>query len=591
METDTTQESAGTRMREAAHKTYMLPKMRLLERAVATLSPFERILFWLLAAAFILSAFIVFVALNEHVTTPTPVRGGTLHEGVIGAPRFINPLLALSDTDRDLTALIYAGLTRPSADGTLIPDLAERYSISEDGTEYTFVLRDSARFHDGVAVTADDIVFTVTAAQDSNLRSPRRADWDGVSVERVNDRTVRFTLERPYAPFLENTTMGILPRHIWTNVSAQEFAFSNFNTQPIGAGPFALDDIAYNSSGIPTHYTLRSFSQYTLGRPYLTTLVVHFYPNEELLLDGFVAKDIDSLSAISSAAVRTLDNTEGTLIRATFPRIFGVFFNQNNNHIFTDAAVREALIVLIDKQRIVDEVLSGYGSVIDSPIPPGMVEGQYTLADASIATTTPEREERARTILEDAGWEFDETLQQWTDGEQLLTFSLATANTPELKAAAQLAAAMWGKAGIPVRVNIFETGELNQSVIRPRDYEALLFGEVVGRGLDLFAFWHSSQRDDPGLNIALYTNTTADDVLTEARREADRKERDALYRAFEEEVRADMPAVFLYSPDFLYRIPQDLQGVDIGLVTTPDERFADVHTWHTHTERVWHFFK
>ena len=282
----------GTKTRLLLMRRYDLPKVSSLHKIIASLSPSERVLFWLLTAAFIFSTFIVFTQVNKETTSEVPVRGGTVREGVIGAPRFINPLLALSDTDRDLTTLIYAGLTRPTPSGELIPDPAERYSISEDGTEYRFVLRDDARFHDGVPITADDVVFTVTMAQDAVIKSPRRADWDGVRVEKINDREVLFTLDRPYAPFLENTTIGILPRHLWMNVPPQEFAFSTFNTQPVGSGPFKLNDISYNSSGIPTQYDLRAYKDYTLGRPYINKLLVYFYSNEEDLLRAYVSGTI-----------------------------------------------------------------------------------------------------------------------------------------------------------------------------------------------------------------------------------------------------------------------------------------------------------
>lgn len=571
------------------YKEYQLPQAGSLQRVVDSLSPLERVVFWILTAALVLSTFAVFTEVNRETTTQVPVRGGVVREGVIGAPRFINPLLALSDTDRDLTTLIYAGLTRPAPDGTLIPDVAERFSISEDGTEYHFVLRDDARFHDGVPLTADDVVFTVQMAQDPSIKSPRRADWDGVQVEKINDREVQFILNRPYAPFLENTSMGILPRHIWLNVSPQEFAFSNFNVQPIGSGPFKLKTIEYNSSGIPELYDLRSFGDYTLGRPYINKLVMNFYANEDDLLNAYSRGEVSSLSAISSAVLDEHLSSNSILLRVAFPRIFAIFFNQNKSHLFADKDVRLALDTLLDKERIVQEVLSGYGTIIDSPIPPGTVEGQ-SVAIPSMRNDE-DRRAAAQEILIDAGWELDEELGMWTDGEQLLTFSIATANTPELKRAAQIAATIWTEAGIPVKVNVFETGELNQNVIRPRDYEALLFGEVVGRGLDLFAFWHSSQKDDPGLNIAIYTNSTVDDVLSEARTVSERDERDKLYLKFEEEIQEDAPAIFLYAPDFLYVIPEHLRGVDIGLVATQSERFSGVHLWHTQTERVWYFFQ
>lgn len=563
--------------------------MGSLERTIKTFSPSERFVFGILIIALCISTFWVFVRVNQEATTEVPIPGGTVREGVIGAPRFINPLLALSDTDRDLTALLYAGLTRPGPSGTLAPDIAKRYSISEDGTEYHFVLRDDAFFHDGVPITADDVVFTIERAQDPVVKSPRRADWDGVRVEKVTDREVKFILQRPYAPFLENTTIGILPRHIWLNVSTQEFAFSNFNVQPIGSGPFELKNITYNASGIPTQYELRAFKHYTLGRPFINKFLVNFYANEEDLLRAYDAGTVTSLSAVSSAAINNRLSTNSNLLRIALPRIFAVFFNQNKNHIFADRNVRLALDTLLDKEHIVNEVLNGYGTIIDSPIPPGAVEGQVLLTTSP--ETAEERYAEASRLLKNSGWEYDAQRNEWAKSGQVLSFSIATANTPELKEAAQLAAMTWTDAGISVKVNVFETGELNQNIIRPRDYEALLFGEVVGRGLDLFAFWHSSQKDDPGLNIAIYTNSTADTLLAKARTVSNKEDRDSLYLDFENEIRKDAPASFLYAPDFLYVIPKDLKGVDIELIGTPSERFSEVHLWHTQTERIWHFFK
>lgn len=346
----------------------------------------------------------------------------------------------------------------------------------------------------------------------------------------------------------------------------------------------------YNSSGIPEYYDLRPFNNYTLGEPYINKLLVYFFANEDDLVRAYKTGTVTSLSAISSAALKDSLGERSELLRVAFPRIFAIFFNQNRNHVFADKNVRLALETLLDKEQIVEEVLNGYGTIIDSPIPPGTITGQ-SRPDTSSPQSTAARQEAATELLESAGWEFNDEVGGWTDGEQLLTFSIATANTPELKRAAQIAATTWAEAGIPVKVNVFETGDLNQNIIRPRDYEALLFGEVVGRSLDLFAFWHSSQKDDPGLNIAIYTNSSTDDLLAEARTVSDREERDTLYLKFEEEIQNDAPAIFLYAPDFLYVVPEKLQGVHIGLVATQSERFAGVHLWHTQTERVWHFFQ
>ncbi|MCH7975051.1 MAG: ABC transporter substrate-binding protein, partial [Bacteroidetes bacterium] len=116
---------------------------------------------------------------------------------------------------RDLTALVYSGLLKATPDGGLVPDLAKSYTISNDGLNYTFVLRDDITFHDGEPITIDDILFTIEKTQDPTLKSPKRANWDGVAVTKINGQKIQFILRQPYAPFLENTTLGILPRHLW----------------------------------------------------------------------------------------------------------------------------------------------------------------------------------------------------------------------------------------------------------------------------------------------------------------------------------------------------------------------------------------
>ena len=173
---------------------------------------------------------------------------------------------------------------------------------------------------------------------------------------------------------------------------------------------------------------------------------------------------------------------------------------------------------------------------------------------------------------------------------QKLAFSLVTSDVPELRESAELLKAAWEKLGVEVRVQIFESGDLNQNVIRPRKFDALLFGEIIGRDLDLFAFWHSSQRNDPGLNIAMYTNSKVDKLLEEARRATDVKSRLAQYESAILAIRADAPAIFLYSPEFIYVLPEKIRGVTLRRTTTPSERFLDIEKWYINTEKVWDVF-
>ncbi len=570
-------------------------------RIIASFSYIERIAFFLFVWIFAIGSLVLLWNINKAFLIEIPADGGSLTEGIIGAPRFINPLLAISDADRDLTILTYSGLLRATALGTLVPDLAQEYSISDDGLTYTFVLRDNIFFHDGTPITADDVVFTVTKAQDSVLKSPKRANWDGVVVEKESDKVVIFRLKQAYAPFLENTTLGILPKHIWEKADPEQFSFSQFNITPVGSGPYTVDNIERDSSGIPASYDLRAFKKYAQGKPYITELHIRFYANEEELTNAFKEGEIESINAISPKTAEALKEKGYRIERSSLPRIFGVFFNQNQASLFTDLTVRKALSVAVDKERIIDEVLSGYGTPIDSPIPPGSIgytapDSRKTLAEveAESSPETPGRVAEARAILERNGWTFNEekgVMEKKTKtGTTELAFALSTSDVPELKETGELVKKQWEAIGARVDLKVFGTGDLNQNVIRPRKYDALLFGEIVGRDSDLFSFWHSSQRNDPGLNVALYANITADKLLEEARTISDTDERIKKYQEFKKEIARDIPAVFIYAPDFIYVLPEKIQGITVGPVKTPSERFLNIPLWFIETDHIWKFF-
>ncbi len=555
-------------------------------------SPTERVFYWIFAIVFIVSAIFMLGNINSRFLIEIPTQGGSLTEGIFGSPRFINPLLAISNSDRDLTALIYSGLMRATPEGKMIPDLANGYEVSDDGRTYTFVIKEEATFQDGTPVSADDIIFTITMAQDPMLKSPRRASWDGVKVEKINEKTVRFTLPQPYAPFIENTSIGILPKHLWKNVPIEQFPFSQLNIEPIGSGPFAISEINSNSYGFPTSYIFSPFKNYMLGTPFISSLKIKFYTNEDKLTRAYEHGEIESLGSISPTKATELKQSGARTLTTPLPRIFGIFFNQNQTDLFINKTVRKALALATPKKQIVDKILKGYAVIIDGPIPPGVMSKD--LYSEPSKKDFNERKEEAKNILTANGWELDKetgVLTREKKGKkQELSFSILTSNTPELKGVAQIITKAWKDLGVKVEAKFFETSDLNQNVIRSRRYEALLFGEIVGRELDLFSFWHSSQRNDPGLNIALYANITADDLLVRARKTSDNAKRESLYKEFEKEIKNDIPAIFLYSPLFIYIVPEKIKGIELGSLTTSGERFLNIYKWYIETDHVWPIF-
>jgi peptide/nickel transport system substrate-binding protein len=558
-------------------------------RALRSFSFAEKIIFSVLVVLFVGSSLYLLPIVNRHFSVQVPVQGGTLTEGIVGYVGYINPILAVTDSGRDLTELMYSGLLKTTPEGTLVPELAEDYTISTDGLTYTFVLRSSIFFHDGSPITADDVVFTIQKVQDQALKSPVRPNWDGVTVKKVDDRTVSFTLSKPYAPFLENTTLGIIPKHIWKNARNEDFTYSKYNFEPIGSGPYKLYDVERNASGVPQNYNLVPFDQYPMGSAHIAHLIIKTFSNEKNMIEAYQQGDIQSMYDVSPQVAKSIARGDSQVHTAPLARVFGIFFNQNQAPVLANKEVRQALQLATDRQAIIDNVLGGYGIAITDPIPPGALPADTNLSVA-VATTSVEG---AIKILTDAGWKPNtEGIMTKKVGKEtaVLQFSISTSDTPELVQAANMVKVMWQKIGANVGVKIFETGELNQSVIRPRKYDALLFGEIIGRDLDLYAFWHSSGRLDPGLNIAEYVNVKADKILEKARTITNMQDRLDQYAAFETEVRNDIPAIFLYAPDFIYILPKSIKGASIGPITIPSERFSGVSEWYINTENVWKIF-
>ncbi|HVM73570.1 MAG TPA: peptide ABC transporter substrate-binding protein [Candidatus Paceibacterota bacterium] len=577
-----------------------LGRFSIFEDLLMRFSPGERLLLYVLSVTMACSAVLLVVAVDRLVSVDIPTSGGSLTEGEVGPARFINPILTLSSPDQDLTALVYSGLMRQLPDGTFVPDLASSYSISPDGTTYTFKIRPNAKFQDGTPVTAADVLFTINAVQDVNLKSPQQANWSGVTVSSPDTLTVVFTLTHAYAPFIDNTTLGIVPKHLWQNVSDEEFPFDTLNTHPIGSGPYRVSSVSNDSTGSATRYELVPFTDYSRGRPYLNKITFLFYPDDSSMEAAFDAGRIDAMAGISPLDLSNLTRHDAALLENPLPRVFGIFFNQGHNPVLADASVRAALNAAVDKQQIVNTVLHGYGVTLDGPIPPNTLSTlapatpiAFSSSPGTSATSSPDESSfaaAARSILEKGGWTFNTTDNVWQKGKQNLTFTLATADEPELVATTNAVAAFWSAAGIKVTVQVYPLSELNSTVIRPRNYDAVLFGEVVGPQLDLYAFWHSSQRNNPGLNLAMYANEKTDVLLSQARATTDTTARNKLYTQFATDIEKDQPAVFLYAPDFLYIVPTSIKGISIGALTTAADRFSSVDEWYTQTQSVWNIF-
>lgn len=513
----------------------------------------------------------------------------------MGMPKHINPLLAqANDVDRDLAGLIYAGLMKYGDNGKLEPALAESYSVSDDGLTYIFKLKSNLKWHDGQPITADDVLFTILTAQNADYDSFQRPNWQGVEAGKTDDKTVVFTLKTKYAQFPSNTTMGILPKHIWENMKPSNFALSEINIKPaVGSGPYKFSKIQRDSLGNVKSFELTAFEKFYAGKPYISRVTFKFYDSEDELINAYNNNQIDGLGSISPQKINSI-RFQGQLKikKLKLPRYFAVFFNQNQSKQLSDKNVRLALSYATDKNGILDRILSGNGTVADSPLLPGIIDIPDSVEKYDFDV------EKAKKILDDADWKYSEENKvrekaappPKKKGEKpaeptKLEIRLTTSNWPELVAVAEQLKNQWEAVGVRTNVEILDLPELQQA-IKDRDYEALLFGEVLGLDPDPFSFWHSSQKRDPGLNLALYDNKDADKLLEDARQTLDGSVRLSKYDDFQKIVVKDIPAIFLYSPDYLYAQPAKIKNGEADTISVPSDRFAEINQRYINTKRV-----
>lgn len=542
----------------------------------------ERFFAWGLLALATLGLFTWFVMLYLSSTVPVPKAGGKYVEGIVGQPAYINPLLSqTSEADADLSALVYAGLFVHDAESNPVPRLAESFSVSDDGKAYTVKLRDGISFQDGTPLTADDVIFTLRAIQDPAYRSPLRQNWQGVEMSSPDAQTIIFSLKKSYFGFLENLTVGILPKHIWQSIPPEKFALAENNLMPIGAGPYQFSDLKKDAEGNILWYELKANDTYALGRPYIDTFNFRFYPDEESLFTAYTQGEVLGMASVRAGRMEALLEKKSTNIHGLqLPRAYSVFFNTTKNVAIAFAEVRLALSLATDRAAIVHETLSDRGVVAMTPFLPFM-RGY----DGTVAVPTFDLD-RANAVLEENGWKIgDDGVRSKKDAR--LEFELLVPEWPELEKTASQLQGMWEKVGAKVTVTTQDIATLQQNRIRPREYDALLFGQASLADPDPYSFWHSKERDDPGLNLSSLNEQTVDDALLQARELTNPEERGAKYALFQKIFLEQNPAIFLYSPTYLYVTTDRLRGIAVRTIDMPSDRFGLVNEWYLNTRRVW----
>ncbi|MFH1451376.1 MAG: ABC transporter substrate-binding protein [bacterium] len=657
-----------------------LPSFLQCCRIFQVLTKKEKIIFSCLSLLFVVSAGFLGIDFYLDHTEIVAASGGKYTEGIVGQPRFINPIYgSLNDTDHDLVELLFSGLLKYDENGFLIPDLASEYKVLEDEKTFEVTLKENVFWSDGEKLTVDDLLFTIKTIQDPEYKSPLRTSWVGVETEKISDYAIRFILKAPYASFPENLTLKILPRHVWQNIPAQNFPLSPYNLSPISSGPYQLEEIQQNKQGFIFSLTLGANQKYHLGKPNIKKIVFRFLETEEELLKAVKTREIQTFSLSTLEEYETVKKLGFNDYQFTLPRYFAVFFNPEATDVLATTGVRKALNYGTDKQEIINKVFFGKGIIATSPILPEI----YGFSQPTVSYEfNPERAKelldregfilkddgiREKTIENKSSFNLKKDLKLGAQGQDVrdlqeclsnpetggpeiypegkitgffgsetksavirfqekyaaeilspqgfksgtgivgestraklnelcgkepnevlpFSFVLTTVNQPLLIEVANILKAQWRLLGVDVVIQALDIGDLEREIIKPRNYQALLFGEILGLIPDPFPFWHSSQKKDPGLNLALYENKDADKTLEEARKVLDFQQRAENLNSFQNTVLDSAPAIFLYSPDYIYFASAEIKGISGEIIIDPSGRFSDIKNWYLKTKRVW----
>lgn len=515
------------------------------------------------------------VNLAYKITEAVPAFGGSFTEGILGQPTFINPVVGSSnDTDRDLIALLFTGLNT----------LKEEYKVSGDGRTYTAILKKDIKWSDGELLTSDDVLFTIETIQDINTKSPLLPTWQGVVVERLSEREIKFTLKSPYAFFEDNLDeLKIIPQHIFGSIPPGNIRLSEYNLEPIGSGPFAFVKYNKRKDGFITAYYLKRNDFYAGEKPYLDTFQVKLFADAESLLKSFNRIEINGFGGLPIDETKKL-SVGFQYFKLNIPRYYAIFLNQGAHLGLKEKAVRDALNKAVNKDSLIEKVFKGQAETVVGPVLQG-TEG----FDESIYENYKFSIEEAQKLLDESLWKLgDDGIREKTFGKNKvkLEFDLIVPQIKFLVDAGNIVKEEWAKIGVKVTIVGMHPNDINETIIKTRNYQMIMFGNILKSNSDIFSFWHSSERFYPGLNLAVYENKKVDALLESIRKDLNTETRIANLKKLQETMLNDTPAIFLFSPNYLYVSSKNLKGFDKSFAGTPSNRFDDVYKWHLKTRRV-----
>lgn len=499
----------------------------------------------LLIIGFSLSLSVFFA---RSIRFPPRLEKGTFSEGFVGHIKILNPLFVdFNDADRDLSLLIFSGLIRyDPVERNFFPDLATSWERSPDGLAYSLTLRTNALWHDGKPVTIDDIVFTFRdVIQDPGFRNPiLRNAFEGVTVEKISDSSVTFTLPKANSYFLSTLTVGLLPKHLLDSTPIAQLDKAAFGKHPIGSGPYRVSSLKLDEDG--DRIDLTAFPEYYGGKPLINRMRLFTFNDEKKLI-----KERGALHALSklNADTASLLNSDDRFAMAHYSlnQFTGLFFN-TDGPLLKEKRLRQALHLSLDKNALLapgEKRMDALDFIDHGAEPPF----QFSL-------------EAANKTLDSLGFKKDPAGRRLSLKGEPLKLNLLTSTKIPLKLTEKIKQAWWGL-GMEVNVQRSNAEEFS-NLVSERRYDVLLLRQNLGFNRDMYPLFHSSQRSGPegtapGLNFSQWKSFQTDRLTEGMRREKNPKAKQKLLEQLSKVIIEETPMIFLSTPVYSYALDKRIQ--------------------------------
>jgi peptide/nickel transport system substrate-binding protein len=557
----------------------------------------------LLGVALILGLLVMSTQAGTQSKPAQTYSGDTYVEAMVGAPRWVNPLLALSDTDRDLAHLVFSGLSRVDRQGNLVGDLASGWEAAPDSTVFTFTLKPDLTWHDGEPLTAGDVLFTIGLLQAEDFPGdPALAlPWRSVTMTSPVGSDIVFKLTSPNASFPQYTTLGILPRHIWESVKPADLAGSEWNLSPVGSGPWRyarLQNLAGGTGATDTispavsSQVAESVQAYdgvllvrrigvTAERHSIERIWFRLYPAFGAALTGLKMGEVHGLGHIPVEDLEAVASVPGVSLHTQNLARYNMLIMNLDSPLFDKVETRRALQLAIDRGTVSGDEQERLARPLYGPLLPH--SWGYDLA---CSPPQPQNVAEARRLLDVAGWAVGPSGVRTRNGMPMTVVVAANSDVPTNVTMTQQVVDDLRWVGVDARMVAVSRDVLLRSYLGPRAFHMVLAGwEAKGADPDLYDYWHSSQAATGGLNFAGWSSPAADNALETARANPQREARKPALCDFQRAFAAEVPAIVLSTPLYTYATRSPAGGVALPLadMLSPANRFDTLDSWSLQT--------